>query len=795
MRILRFGALLMSGAVCCIAAQINAGGVVNAAASSVGKLARGGLATIYGDHFASAPTLAGSLPLPLILGGVSVTVSGIQAPLYYVDSGQINFQVPFEVAGSSANVAVSINGVLSSSASVAMGDYAVGVFSDPRTGDPAVVHSSDNSPVTAAKPALPSETLVVYVTGIGKLQNPPKTGAAAVSSPTASAVDSPSVTVAGTPATVLFAGLTPGAVGLGQINIILPPDLPSGSLPLAIQLPGDSSPLVNLAVKGNVPSPLVNLSTASLAFGNVTTGQSKDLTLTISNTGNAALAVSQLSVTGTGFSVVSPSTPFNVAAGGMQTVTVRFAPATDGTVSGTLAIATNAFAPPPSVGLSGMGLKPGVPAIGASPASLDFGTVTAGQTKDLTIAVSNTGTGFLTVSSLTASAGFSVVSPPAPFDVGAAASTTVTVRFAPVSSGGAPGSVTMVTGSLTIVSNDAAHPTTALPLTGNDIEVIPPACSFTLSAAIYIKWIALGGQTGLLGCPTADETEAAKSPFGTTGRVAAFARGFIYWHRDGAFAGQANEIHGCVVASYNSVGGSGGSFGFPVSDQYAVDGGVRSDFQGGYILGILGSADCPALGKGADFTAIWSTGVGFINLVQDSINVTGLFAPGIPLTGEIRANDSGVTLSAGFKDQNDNVGLLSVALSSDGSGISGGYQLNGSTTDVEGSRFPSTPTAWLTPERLDFGTVAVGQSKDLVFTAADVGALLLAVTSLSTDNPAFKTLPSQSTQFSVLPGGTSYPLTVRFTPTRTGPVSGSLIATTTDPIQPTVTLHLVGAGK
>ena len=780
--------------MCCVAAQINPGGVVNAASSSVAKLARGGLATIYGDHFASAPTLAGSLPLPLILGGVSVTVGGIQAPLYYVDSGQINFQVPFEVpAASSVDVAVSINGVLSSSASVAMAEYAVGVFS--YANDPVVVHFSDNSPVTAAKPALPSETLLVYVTGIGKLQNPPRTGAAALSSPLASAADSPSVTVAGTPATVLFAGLTPGAVGLGQVNITLPPDLPSGSLPLAIQFPGDSSPAVNLAVKGNIPSPIVSLSAASLAFGNVTTGQSKDLPLTVSNTGNAPLAVSQVSVTGTGFSVVSPATPFSVAAGGMQTVTVRFAPATDGAAMGTLAIVSNAIAPPASVALSGTGLKPGVPAIGVAPASLDFGTVTVGQTKDLAIAVSNTGTGFLTVRSLTASAGFSVVSPTTPFDVGAGASTTVTVRYAPVASGGAPGSVTTVTGSLTIISNDASRPSTAVPLKGNGMVAVPTACSFTLGPAIYIKWFALGAQYGVLGCPIADETEAAKSPFGTTGRVAAFSNGFIYWHRDGAFAGQANEIHGCAVGAYKAAGGSGGSFGFPVSDQYAVDGGVRSDFQGGYILGIIGAILCPALGKGADFTGIWDTGVGFINLVQDSVDVTGLFAPGIPLTGEVRANDSGVTLSAGFKDQNDNVGLLSVVLSADGTGFDGGYQLNGSITPVSASRFPSTPTAWFTPARLDFGAVTVGQSKDLVFTAADVGGLLLAVNSLSTDNPAFKTLPSQSTQFSVLPGGTSYPLTVRFTPTAAGPVSASLVATTTDPIQPTVTIHLAGAGK
>jgi uncharacterized protein (TIGR03437 family) len=37
--------------------------------------------------------------LPTALGGVTVAVNGIAAPLYYVSAGQVNVQIPYEVDG------------------------------------------------------------------------------------------------------------------------------------------------------------------------------------------------------------------------------------------------------------------------------------------------------------------------------------------------------------------------------------------------------------------------------------------------------------------------------------------------------------------------------------------------------------------------------------------------------------------------------------------------------------------------------------------------------------------------
>jgi uncharacterized protein (TIGR03437 family) len=79
--------------------QIASGGVVNAA--SFGSLvAPGGIASIFGSNLA-AGTLSASAPFPLSLGGTSVTIDGLAAPVLFVSPGQVNVQVPAAVGGGS----------------------------------------------------------------------------------------------------------------------------------------------------------------------------------------------------------------------------------------------------------------------------------------------------------------------------------------------------------------------------------------------------------------------------------------------------------------------------------------------------------------------------------------------------------------------------------------------------------------------------------------------------------------------------------------------------------------------
>jgi Abnormal spindle-like microcephaly-assoc'd, ASPM-SPD-2-Hydin len=212
---------------------------------------------------------------------------------------------------------------------------------------------------------------------------------------------------------------------------------------------------------GGAPAtPTITVTPTSLDFGSVTVGQTKDLTVTVSNTGGATLNVT--GITGTDLiSIVNPS--FTVAPGSSHDVTWRFAPTSAGAKTGSLTIASNdPVRPSVTVPWIGTAIASAAPQIAVSPSSLDFGSVTVGQTKDLTVSVSNSGNATLNVTSIGAGGAFSVVSPSAPFNVAAGSSATVTVRFSPTGA-------SAQSGTLTIASNDPAHGSITAPLTGTGV--------------------------------------------------------------------------------------------------------------------------------------------------------------------------------------------------------------------------------------------------------------------------------------------------------------------------------------
>lgn len=63
-----------------------------------------------GTFLGVTSTAATNIPLPYTLGGASVFVDGVRAPLYYASASQINFKVPWEVVDNDATISVT-NGV------------------------------------------------------------------------------------------------------------------------------------------------------------------------------------------------------------------------------------------------------------------------------------------------------------------------------------------------------------------------------------------------------------------------------------------------------------------------------------------------------------------------------------------------------------------------------------------------------------------------------------------------------------------------------------------------------------
>ena len=158
------------------------------------------------------------------------------------------------------------------------------------------------------------------------------------------------------------------------------------------------NPTINKTVQlsGKGIAPILSVSTATVDFGVVKGGTSKDLTFTIGNTGNDTLTVNALTVNGASFSVVSPATPVSVAAGATSTVTVRFTPDSIATFTGTLSIVSNGGSG--SVALKGIGAGGQVT---VTPAQVDFGAIASGTSKTVALTVANSGNAPLNITSFT----------------------------------------------------------------------------------------------------------------------------------------------------------------------------------------------------------------------------------------------------------------------------------------------------------------------------------------------------------------------------------------------------------
>jgi uncharacterized protein (TIGR03437 family) len=208
------------------------------AASFQDAFAPGMLMSVYGNQLANTTEAAQTSTLPLSLGGVSVTVNGVPAPLWFVSPGQINLQIPYETPAGRAIVAVNNNGQVSG-ASFTVSATAPGIF-------------GNSGLLTPAASASRGSTASMYVTGDGELSPMIDTGAPPDANTPVSQLPRPrarvNVTVAGIPADVSFIG-NPWLVGITQINFTVPMNAPAGSQPVVVSVGGVASPAVTLNVQ------------------------------------------------------------------------------------------------------------------------------------------------------------------------------------------------------------------------------------------------------------------------------------------------------------------------------------------------------------------------------------------------------------------------------------------------------------------------------------------------------------------------------------------------------------------
>jgi uncharacterized protein (TIGR03437 family) len=217
------------------------GGVVNAASfeSSPAPVAPGSLVSLFGVNLTSQGTSAAAMPLPFLLGGVSVTVGGFPAALVTTGSGQINLQIPFELQGEQAGVVVNSGNWLSAPTTVQLSPAAPALFTLSQNGaGPATALRADYSAISSANPATAGDAILLYSTALGLLSSALADGAASpVGITTAGAV---TVTIGGVNATVAYAGVAPGYPGLYQINVTVPGGVAPGDAAVVVSAGGMS---------------------------------------------------------------------------------------------------------------------------------------------------------------------------------------------------------------------------------------------------------------------------------------------------------------------------------------------------------------------------------------------------------------------------------------------------------------------------------------------------------------------------------------------------------------------------
>jgi uncharacterized protein (TIGR03437 family) len=197
----------------------------------------GMLLGVFGTGLANSTATASGNPLAFSLAGVSATVNGLAAPVTYASPTFLIIQVPYEAGAGPAVLGINNNGQIAGFA-FQMSPSSPGVFADA------------NGNVLPTSTVKQGTALALYVTGAGDVSPAIKTAYAPSSSNNTPVPLLPlSVTVGGVPAFLEFVGITPGLIGVTQVNILVPSTVPLGNQPIVVTIGGNASAPVNVVVQ------------------------------------------------------------------------------------------------------------------------------------------------------------------------------------------------------------------------------------------------------------------------------------------------------------------------------------------------------------------------------------------------------------------------------------------------------------------------------------------------------------------------------------------------------------------
>ncbi len=220
------------------APSVSSGGVTSASAfGGLPAVAPGSWIEIYGTNLSTSRRQWGSgdfqgVNAPTSLDGASVSIGGQAAFIDFVSGGQVNAQVPSNVATGSQQLTVKTAAGTSAAYTVTVAATQPGLLAPPTFNiggtqylaavftDGAYVLPPGAIPGVPSRRAKAGDTIVLYGIGFGPVS--PNIPAGQIVQQTNSLLTAPQISFAGTFATVTYAGLALNNIGLYQFNVVVP---------------------------------------------------------------------------------------------------------------------------------------------------------------------------------------------------------------------------------------------------------------------------------------------------------------------------------------------------------------------------------------------------------------------------------------------------------------------------------------------------------------------------------------------------------------------------------------------
>jgi hypothetical protein len=283
---------------------------------------------------------------------------------------------------------------------------------------------------------------------------------------------------------------TPRTIGAGQAisaSVTFTPSA-AGTVTGAIVITSNdsASPTTSAMLTGigtTAPVGQLSANSRSLSFGNISSGSSSTQNITLTNTGNAAVAITNVATTGNEFTVNGITIPTTLNPSQSATLVAKFAPTSAGIASGAITVANNGSGAALVIGMIGTGTPAGVGQLNANPTNLNFGSTVAGSSNTRNITLTNTGIAAVTISSVAAGGSqFAVSGMAIPTTLNPSQSATLVAKFAPTSTGIASGAITVVnngSGSALVIGMTG----TGTPVGVGQLNANPTTLNFGSAAA------------------------------------------------------------------------------------------------------------------------------------------------------------------------------------------------------------------------------------------------------------------------------------------------------------------------